>query len=511
MHNDMGVIDLGSNTARLVIYQQDAQGLVYELDNIKRGLRLSSHLQDGRLDPAGWEKTMACMRQFRDILAAHQVSKVIGVATAAVRQAENGGELIKSIEAETGITMRVLSGEEEARYGYLAVMHTMNLSEGITVDIGGGSTELTYFADRKLQHCVSFPFGIVTLTRLFLHQDPPAPGEVTSLRDFLITQFQTCDWLRDKACPVIAIGGTARNLAKMHQRSTGYSLGSLHHYQLSADTVQNILAATLSLPLEERKQLPGLSKDRADVILSGLSVFDTLLTLSGGKELIVSNKGLRDGVLYEAVWGPALPPDATAVRKRSIEQFMQRYRIDKKHAEHVRDLALSLFDQLVDGGILPYSDAERDFLEAAALLHDAGRSINVYEVSEHTFYLLSNVLLWGYTHRQRLLIAMIASYKNNKLLLQQVATHADILSKSDKGTAEKLGMLVQLARSLDRTMMQQIKQVQLEIGEKETLLHCYGTKPSLIEYDLLEETVQKAAKAWKKPVRVFVHSSLTHS
>lgn len=505
MKRYIGVIDLGSNTARLVIYEQNERGLVYERDNIKRGLRLSGHLRDGALDEQGWEKTMACMRQFRDILTARQVSNVIGVATAAVRQAANGSELMRAIEAETGIAMRVLSGEEEARYGYLAVMQSMNLEEGITVDIGGGSTELTYFANRRLQHSASFPFGIVTLTSRFLRHDPPLPGEIAQLQDFLARQFMTCSWLTARDCPVIAIGGTARNLAKMHQRSIGYSLGSLHHYTLSAEVVQGLLEQTLALPLAERKQLPGLSKDRADVIPSGIAVFHALLKLSGGRELIVSNKGLRDGVLCEAVWGAEQPIRAADVRRRSVEQFMCRYQIDPCHARHVRDLALSLFDQLPARDMLPNSPGERDLLEAAALLHDAGRAINVYEVSQHTFYLLSSVLLWGYTHRERLLIAMIASYKNNKLLEQQLSTHADILFKSDKHTAEKLGLLVQLACTLDRTMMQRIGKVRLTEEAGEVVLDCFSAIPALIEYELLEDVLQKAAKSWKRPVRLRVN------
>jgi exopolyphosphatase / guanosine-5'-triphosphate,3'-diphosphate pyrophosphatase len=499
MNDTIGVIDLGSNTARLVVYEQDDRGLVYEVENVKRVLRLSSHLRDGRLEREGIEKTLTCMRQFQHLLRAYNVTTAIGVATAAVRQAENGRELLDAIRAETGLSIRVLSGEEEARYGYLAVVNTMNIDEGITVDIGGGSTEVTWFSGRQLRESVSFPFGIVTLTRMFLPNDPPSAEEMKRLREYVEQQFSGCTWIRDRRCPVIAIGGTARNLAKMHQRSVGYSLGSVHHYVMSAKQVDGVLERARALPWEERKQLPGLSKDRADVILSGIAVFRALLAIVNGHELVVSNKGLRDGVLYETAFGTK-PTDIREVRRRSVEQFMNRYQVDKRHARHVRTLALALFVRLRELGVFRYGEVEKSWLEAAALLHDVGRSINVYEAAEHTFYLLSHVLLLGFTHRERLLIAMIASYKNNKLMQQQFARHADIVGKADKALVEKLGLVILLARTLDRSMTQQIREVRLRGDGERIVMECVGSGENLMEYALLEDVLVKVAKAWKRPV-----------
>ncbi|WP_051968110.1 exopolyphosphatase [Brevibacillus thermoruber] len=499
MNDTIGVIDLGSNTARLVVYRRDDQGLVYEVENVKRTLRLSSHLRDGRLEREGIEKTLACMRQFQQLLGAYNAATAIGVATAAVRQAANGRELLDAIRAETGLSIRVLSGEEEARYGYLAVVNTMDIDEGVTVDIGGGSTEVTWFSGRRLRESVSFPFGIVTLTRMFLPGDPPADEEMKRLQAYVERQFSGCTWIRDRRCPVIAIGGTARNLAKMHQRSVGYSLGSVHHYAMSAEQVDGVLERARALPWVERRQMPGLSKDRADVILSGIAVFRALLAVVNGRELVVSNKGLRDGVLYETVFG-AQPADIREVRRRSVEQFMNRYQVDKRHARHVRTLALALFDQLRELGVVRCGEAEQTWLEAAALLHDVGRAINVYESAEHTFYLLSHVLLLGFTHRERLLIAMIASYKNNKLLQQQMARHSDIVGKADKALAETLGHVILLARTLDRSMTQPITDVRLREDGERIVLECVGSGENLMEYALLEDVLAKVSKAWKRPV-----------
>ncbi|UFJ41380.1 Ppx/GppA family phosphatase [Brevibacillus humidisoli] len=500
MESYIGMIDLGSNTARLVVYHQDNQGLLYEIDNMKRTLRLSNYLHDGYLAKEGIDQTLSVMRQFRSLLEARQVKHVVGVATAAVRQARNGLTLLKEIEHETGISIRLLSGEQEARYGFLAVASSMNLEEGITIDIGGGSTEITYFTDRRLQECISLPFGVVTLSKQFLQHDPPTSEELEQLRAYVAEQLAACPWIWSKRCPVVAIGGTARNLAKIHQRQIHYSMASLHHYTMSAAQVDEMLELTGSLPLEQRKQLPGLSKDRADVIIPGIIVFEQLLKSAAGTRLLISNKGLRDGLLHEKAGHNEHVPAARTVRQTSIEQFMTRYQMNRLHAFHVRHLASSLFDHLNQLNLIDLGSEEKDWLEAAALLHDIGRSINVYESSQHTFYLLSHVLLPGFSHRERLLIAMISSYKNSKQLQAQLSRHSDIVDKSDKKMIELLGYIILLARALDRSMTQQIQNVLLRMNGENLVLECVGTKKELIEYSLLQEVLVKMSKLLKRPV-----------
>ena len=508
MNKKVGIIDLGSNTARLVIYQRYEQGQMYEVDNIKRVLRLSGHLQNGRFDASGIDKTLDCMRQFKAMLEARQVTETLGVATAAFRQAENGRELAERIESETGIRIEILSGDDEARYGYLAVMNSMSVDEGITVDIGGGSTEITYFANRQLKQCISLPIGIVSLTKMFLSCDPPQAEEIAQLNQFIQAQLAAHDWIRDKQCPVIAIGGTARNVAKIHQRQRGYSLGSVHHYALTPEQIGQIFETLSLLPYEERKQIPGISKDRADVILSGIAILQNLLAYANSTTLLISNKGLRDGVLYETASQQILAPSVPQVRSNSVDFFMTRYQVDKVHARHVANLAVALFDAFNRTDVIQWGEGERELLEAAASLHDVGRSINVYESSQHTFYLLSQVLLLGFTHRERLLIAMAAAYKNNKQLQAQLSKHKDIMLKADKETIEKLGHLVLLAKTLDRSMTQQVKELRLTKSNQGMLLQCVSKHKDLIEYTLLEDVLLKVAKVFKRP---FSYQVLTHN
>lgn len=499
MGKHIGIIDLGSNSARLVVYHCDDQGMAVEYDNIKRVLRLSSHLRkDGTIDKEGFQKTIACLKLFKELCDARAVSEITAVATAAIRQAVNGQALLDQIEKETGIRVRLLSGEQEAHYGYLAVVNTMKIDHAIIVDIGGGSTEISYIQDRKRMASYSFPFGAVTLTENFLLHETPSKDELRALHDFLRKQFSSQPWIANRPCPLVAIGGTARNLAKMHQQQKGYSLSSLHHYIMERSEVEAMFSWISGQSVEARKNIQGLSKDRADIIVAGLAVFCSLMEYMDNRILITSNKGLRDGLLFEKMLQTQNKSLIEDVPLFSAEQFMNRYKVNKPHAYHVRNLAVSLFDDFNRLGLFTFNETERKLLEIASLLHDIGRSINVYETSRHTFYLLSNVLLMGLTHRERLLIAMIASYKNNKQMQGQMVLHKDIVSKSDEEIIQKLGLLLLLARTLDRSMTQQITSVTIKEKKKEWILECTGTKDSLIEYSLINDILEKTAKLFKR-------------
>lgn len=517
MERTIGVIDLGSNTARLVLYTQDPNGHVYEIYNIKRTLRLSEHIrEDGVIDGEGYRETLECLREFREICDINGAYEILGVATAAIRQAQNGPDLLEDIEAATGIAIRMLSGKEEAYYGYLAIVLSMKVEHGFTVDIGGGSTEITMMMDRELQERVSLPFGAVTLTRRFFSSDSPSPVELAGLEQFLDEHLKEPDWIKATpnpgggSLPLLAIGGTARSMAKIHQLQVGYSLNSLHQFEMSRVDVARVLERVRQVSLQERRTIPGLSKDRADVIVAGVATIYRLMHVLGTERLIISNKGLRDGILYEYVQLSESIQTADDIVRMSAEQFMSRYRVNEKHARHVRDLVLSLYDRFSDIGVISGNPKERLQLELAALLHDIGRAINIHGDAGHTFYLLSNVLLMGVTHQERLRIAMIASYKNNKTLQTQITLHQDIVDKNDKRNLETLGQMLLLARVLDRSMTGQVREIKINQdskGKKNLVLTCIGASRNLIEYTMLEDALSRLSKTIKAPLSVAIRTS----
>jgi len=503
MDQFLGIIDLGSNSARLVIYAQSAGGMLFEVDNIKRVLRLSAHLNaQGRMEEAGVRLTLDCMRSFKQLCEARGVTEIVGVATAAIRQATNGRQIVARIFEETGIVCTVLSGEQEAYYGYLAVANSTNYREAYTVDIGGGSTEVTYMRDRQLLERISFPFGAVTLTRRFFKQDTPRPEELRALEQFLHEQLAAVPWICQRGVPLIALGGGARNVANMHQKKHKYPFSSIHQYTMSDEAVQDTFRTLAKTPLDKRRKLKGLSPDRADIIVAATGVFHSLCKLTGAREFVVSTKGLRDGVLFERTLRglgqeSALIPDVPLF---SARQWMERYQINRTSAEHVSELAVGLYDQLLAAGLLP-ERGERQLLRMAALLYDAGLTINVYDTRQHTFYLLSNVLLMGLTHRERLLTALIASYKTDKKLEKMMAPYKGLIEPEEKERIKRLGLILWLCRTLDRSLTQAVKRVELRRAGDGYVLFCAGVRKDLVEYTLLKEIIDQFTSSYQREIQ----------
>ena len=256
MERLFAIIDLGSNSVRLVLYRVDENEIVQEIHNMKSVLRLSSRINEkGEIDKIGVEMLLNCLKKYKQFCTEYSIHRIHGIATAALRSAANREEILNWIEQETNIQFRLLEGKEEAYYGYLAIVNTIDVDEAITIDIGGGSTELTYFQNRILKESYSFPFGALSLTQKF--------GEdLDSLREYVTEKLLTQHWIVGKRCPVIVMGGTARNLARTHQRQRGYSLSILHNYELSKNQLVQLLNWIKPLPVDQRRMIKGLSKDR---------------------------------------------------------------------------------------------------------------------------------------------------------------------------------------------------------------------------------------------------------
>ncbi len=492
--DNFAVIDLGSNSVRLVLYHHDDSGTVQEIDNIKSVLRLSAHINDQKeITEEGLRITLECLKRYKTICEGKGIDHVLGVATAAVRQAGNRAQVIEAIYQETGIPFRILTGQEEAYFGYLAIVNTLDYQDAVTVDIGGGSTEVTYFKGRSLQQAHSFPFGAVTLTQSFLRSDPPAPAQIESLKQFLAEQIGTQSWIQGLNCPLIVMGGTARNLARMHQRKVGYSLSSLHNYRLSRAQLVELMDQLAFMPLDCRKHVDGLSKDRADIIFAGLMAFDEIMKRVGSRELISSNKGLRDGLVFDLILDDQEKrlPD---VLEYSTAQFMKRYRVNLSHANHVAFLTGQMFDQLREMGVLTLGDRERILLQTASRLFDIGRSINIIESAKHTFYLIENVLLLGVTHQERLMIGLMASYKSAKQMKKTAEPYGDLLGKEQLQTIQWLGTLVQCGRVMDRMMDQKVREVSFSFGKSKLQLRVSGVSEEDWVYLIIKDQMGKLSK-----------------
>lgn len=503
------IIDIGSNTMRLVIYSQDKSGRLHEVENVKSVARLRNYLnEENTLENAGVSKLLTTLQSFKNVLEIYELSKFSCIATATIRQAKNKEAIQKKVQQEIGWDMQILSEKEEAFYGYLSVVNSTSITEGVTIDIGGGSTEVTYFKDRVLLESHSFPFGALTLKEFF-ESSKTKEKAMFNLRLFLHEQLHTLDWLKDKQVPLIGIGGSARNMAQIDQNIKEYPLAGLHQYQMNDSDIAHIVSFLSSFDQLQLEKIEGLSKDRADTILPATCVFLSLYEVMDAENFILSRKGLRDGVFYEYLSASTetnLYPD---VLEDSILELIYEYNLNITQIYHIQSLTGKLFHALYEKGIGSLTKSDWTILQQAGHVFNLGQYIDSESSSQHTFYLLANRTIDGLMHIDRLKLALVASFKNSTVFKQFIDPYKYWFLRQERKKLRLLGALLKFTYCLDATKRQVVSDFDLTFKKDRIIMRIYCHKDYNPEQYQTEKQKKHLEKALDKQIDIEFIPALT--
>jgi exopolyphosphatase/guanosine-5'-triphosphate,3'-diphosphate pyrophosphatase len=296
-----GVVDIGSNSIKLNIFTRDTKGNFKKIDNEKITARLMEYLDnDNVFNEQGVMKLLDILQVFKGKLDYYDLKNVNFIATAVLRKASNKNEILCLIEQATGFSVKVLSEYEEAYFGFLATVHYTSVNDGISVDLGGGSAEITKFNDKKLRQYHSLPFGAITLKEQFVLNRVPSDEERESIRCFLQSELQNIAWLQDTNLPVIALGGSAKSLIRIAgTMNINHPMEKKRSSTLSAEQVKSFAQYLYSLDAEQLINVRDLPKDRLELIIPAMLFFEVLAELTKTPSMLVLKKGLREGVLLE--------------------------------------------------------------------------------------------------------------------------------------------------------------------------------------------------------------------
>ena len=391
MPRHIGIVDLGSNNARMVVYEFEPGQWYRLVDVIRQPVRLGEGLgATGHLTDAAIRRGAAALDLFADYAAASKLDELVTIGTSALRDAENK-EGFQAVVAPLGIDIRVLSGEEEARCGVLAAANGFEMPGAWVMDLGGGSAQISRMRGRRYGGGEAYPLGAVRLTEAFLTSDPPKPSQVADLEAEVERHLGgVAEALRREPVPLIAMGGTIRNLARAIQKRRDYPLSVLHGYFLRRTELEELIEHLLTLTARRRARIPGLNSDRADVILAGALVYRWLLRRGERDGLFISGHGVREGVFFQHFLpSPHLVP---GVRRFSVANLAARFGLESAHIRHVRKLAGELFAGL--SGLHGLGPREEQLLDAAAMLHDVGIHVHFYRHHRHGAYVCSPPPPW---------------------------------------------------------------------------------------------------------------------
>ncbi|MEF3303809.1 Ppx/GppA phosphatase family protein [Paenibacillus sp. GYB003] len=496
MENErVGIIDIGSNSVRLVVYERIGAKSYRVIDESKQAARLSAAIApDGSIADRDIGRLAAILNDFRMLCRVHGASTVRAVATAAIRNATNGRYAAEQLRLRTGMRVEIVSGEEEARLGFVGVMNAMDIADGYLIDIGGGSTEISLFRGRTLVRSVSFPFGAVNTAKAYTDGGTIGREEAKRLRDTVSAFAKGEGWLQSgPGLPLVGLGGTIRSLCKIDQSMKKYAFSQTHRYEMSPSDLDRLAGWLPSLTAKEREKVEGLSRNRADIIVPGLIILHTLFLHLRAGRCIVSGAGLRDGVFYETVF-PGEPIRSDVLADSAHNLLAQHPAVSPAHAAQVSRFAVRLFDDLSLGET--FGPRARGLLQAAALLYRIGVTVHFYDYHLHTFYLLVHSRLDGLTHREAVLCALIASFRSKSRSRAAMAPYKELLADSDSDLVYRLGSLLQLAVALDRSETQPIADIRASVRGQELLLDWSSRHDPAIELNEIERISGDFKKGW---------------
>jgi exopolyphosphatase / guanosine-5'-triphosphate,3'-diphosphate pyrophosphatase len=450
----VAVIDMGSNSWRLVVFGYEPGTPWWSLvDEIREAVRIGAGMGaasdngGGRvLRPDRVELALHTAAVYSAFCRATGVDQVEALATSAIRDADNGEELLAEIERTTGLHARVISGEEEARYGWLAIANSTTIEDGFGLDIGGGSIQALRIEGRHLAGSESLRLGAVRVSERFLPDEKAGSKQMKALRSHAAAKLEKLGWWSGGG-RLVGIGGTIRNLAAAAMKRLDIPDIDVQGFRLTRDALEELIDELASRPVSKRNQVKGIKYDRADVILGGALVLATALDEGGFDAIEVTEAGLREGAFFERLLGEdGLFDD---VRAESVHNLAHRFGHDDDHDLHVWELSASMYDGLVAAGLHEYGREERELLWAACILHDIGVAVDYDDHHRHSYYLTLNAGLPGFTPRELILIGLIARYHRKGE--PDASDLGDLAEPGDDHRLRLLCGVIRLAEQLERS------------------------------------------------------------
>ena len=493
-----GALDIGSNSVRMQAAEVVAGGPVRILAEERQVTRLGdSVFRQGRISDETLKLTTDVLGRMARTFEKEGVENVRAVATSALRDARNQEEFLEQARGALGIGVEIISGQEESRLIHLGVESRWpHPTDDIFIfDIGGGSAELIQAHRGHLKAAFSKPLGAVRLTRAFLKDDPPTQRQLHQLDEYIEQKLRPVLRSFGSVRPrrTIATSATASSLVCAAHRVPRARRDLIDRIRISRAQLRRMYEDLARRSLRERRLAPGIGPRRAEVIIAGCAVLCRVLEDFRLPSLYYSRAGVRDGLIADLAQGDteARSSRLDEDRRRVVRDLAQRYGVPLGHADKVATMAATLFVSLQPLHNLPESAGR--YLEAAAYLHDIGHFVSDTRHHRHSFYLVANSDLAGFTARERMLVANLCRY-HRKALPSPSQENFRALSDNDQRLVERLIPPLRLADSLDRSREQRVADVRVRIRRSRVELQLVSSK----EVDLEQWAAQQVDDAFRQ-------------
>lgn len=482
MSHVFAAIDIGTNSIRLAVVRIEDDNHITTLAQHREMVRLGEgEFATHRMTPEAIDRGALVCARFADVARGFGADEIVAFATAAVREAENREEFIERVRREAGIEVRVISGPEEARLIWLGVSSGIELGSkrALLIDIGGGSTEVIVGTSEGHEVLESMKLGAIRLSNLFFDTpDPVSPelfakvqAHVRAVANPVARRVQQAgfDLVIGSAGTINCLGQVVANYTGNAEAASKLTSSSSLRGAITFRTadLREVVKLLCRLPLEERRQVPGMDPARADIILGGAAILLTFLEQVEAERITTSERGLREGILVDHLLrqeGTREQFQTLSVRRRSILQLARACNYEADHAHHTAFLALRLFDELRRLGEHSYGNTSRELLEYAAILHDIGTFLSHSNHQRHAYYIIRNSDLLGFDDTEIDIIANVALYHRKGIPKKKHPNMAD-LNREERRRVRVLAALLRVAEGLDRSHLGLVRDIRLRREE----------------------------------------------
>ena len=459
----VATIDIGTNSTHLLIAKIERKLNTFSIELAEKSTtRLGERdPQTGELTALAMNRAFSTLKRFKDLSESYKVESLIIAATSAVREAPNGKIFIAEIKKKIGLDVELISGAEEARLIYLGVLSGMQFGNKphLVLDIGGGSTELILADSSEARALTSTKIGAVRLQREFIKKDPISSQNELFLRSFIRGSMESAidkvsKRIEAGEIPVlVATSGTAMAIGSLLSNKENHMQSKLQGYKITKNNLDIIVSQLIKMTPSERSQLSSLSERRSEIIVPGALILQTIMNMVDVNEIILSERALREGLVVDWMCRNNYLKDQLSfqgsIRERTVIHQAKRFGVNSKRSKSVSEFALAFYDQTK--GILHNDNGEgRDLLWAAAKLYSCGKHINVSAYHKHSWYLIKNGELLGYSQSEHLMVAAIARYHRKSFPKKRHESWQLLVDESQRSLVGDMSLLLRLSCALDR-------------------------------------------------------------
>ena len=475
----VATIDIGTNSTHLLIAKLEPKLNTFSIELAEKSTtRLGERDPDtGELTSLAMNRAFATLKRFKDLSESYKVESLIIAATSAVREAPNGKIFISEIKKKIGLDVELISGAEEARLIYLGVLSGMQFGNKphLVLDIGGGSTELILADSSEARALTSTKIGAVRLQREFIKKDPISSQNELFLRSFIRGSMESAidkvsKRIEAGEIPVlVATSGTAMAIGSLLSNKENHMQSKLQGYKITKNNLDIIVSQLIKMTPSERSQLSSLSERRSEIIVPGALILQTIMNMVDVNEIILSERALREGLVVDWMCRNNYLKDQLSfqgsIRERTVIHQAKRFGVNSKRSKSVSEFALTFYDQTK--GILHNDNGEgRDLLWAAAKLHSCGKHINISAYHKHSWYLIKNGELLGYSQSEHLMVAAIARYHRKSFPKKRHESWQLLVDESQRSLVADMSLLLRLSCSLDRRPEPLVSKIVIEANNK---------------------------------------------